>query len=78
MHLFPFNFFVHAFLFQLFIGFLLCVLLTSFLFFVKVKALKQRVDFSVPTFFATQSVLFIQTDCVAFIMRKKARSVFHT
>lgn len=51
--------------------FLLRAVLTSALFFVKVKTLKQRVDFSVPTFFATQSAFTSKTDCVAFIMHKK-------
>ena len=63
--------YIKPFFLQLFIVFLLRTRLTSLLFFVKVKPLKQRVDFSVPTFFATQSAFTSKTDCVAFIMHKK-------
>ena len=63
--------YIKPFFLQLFMVFLLRAVLTSALFFVKVKTLKQRVDFSVPTFFATQSAFTSKTDCVAFIMHKK-------
>ena len=53
-------------------------LLTYSPFFVKVKALKQRVDFSVPTFFATQSAPFRRDRLCGFYCVKKARSVSHT
>ena len=53
-------------------------LLTYSPFFVKVKALKQRVDFSVPTFFATQPAPFRRDRLCGFYCVKKARSVSHT
>ena len=43
--------YIKPFFLQLFMMFLLRAVLTSFLFFVKVNTLKQRVDFSVPDFF---------------------------
>lgn len=67
----PLRFYIKPFFLQLFMVFLLRAVLTSALFFVNVKTLKQRVDFSVLNFFATQSVRFEKTDCVAFIMHKK-------
>ena len=70
--------YIKPFFLQLFMVFLLRAVLTSALFFVKVKALKQRVDFSVPTFFATQPAPFRRDRLCGFYCVKKARSVSHT
>lgn len=53
-------------------------LLTSSSFFVKVKALKQRVDFSVPTFFCHTICPIQKGQVVWLLLCKKARSVSHT
>ncbi len=51
-------------------------LLTYSPFFVKVKALKQRVDFSVPTFFATQPAPFEKGQVVWLLLCKKSTLCF--
>lgn len=74
----PSDIYVQPFFLQLFMMFLQRALLTSFLFFVKVNTLKQCVDFSVATFFATQPAPFRRDRLCGFYCVKKARSVSHT
>ena len=70
--------YIKPFFLQLFMVFLLRAVLTSALFFVNGKALKHRVDFSVPAFFATQPAPFRRDRLCGFYCVKKARSVSHT
>ncbi len=69
---------IKPFFLQLFMVFLLRAVLTSALFFVNVKTLKQRVDFSVLNFFRHTICPIREDRLCGFYYAQKTRSVFRT
>ena len=74
----PLRFYIKPFFLQLFMVFLLRAVLTSALFFVNVKTLKQRVDFSVLNFFRHTICPIREDRLCGFYYAQKTRSVFRT
>lgn len=70
--------YIKPFFLQLFMVFLLRAVLTSALFFVNVKTLKQRVDFSVLNFFRHTICPIREDRLCGFYYAQKTRSVFRT
>lgn len=74
----PLRFYIKPFFLQLFMVFLMRAVLTSALFFVNVKTLKQRVDFSVLNFFRHTICPIRKDRLCGFYYAQKTRSVFRT
>ena len=70
--------YIKPFFLQLFMVFLMRAVLTSALFFVNVKTLKQRVDFSVLNFFRHTICPIREDRLCGFYYAQKTRSVFRT
>ena len=70
--------YIKPFFLQLFMVFLMRAVLTSALFFVNVKTLKQRVDFSVLNFFRHTICPIRKDRLCGFYYAQKTRSVFRT